>query len=343
MKNLIEELLLKLKVSQFPSSHLQVDSNLIKELLSLGYNISEIRNRINKSLSNMISDTFELEEETDSVEEEKLISQFLYLDKILYCSIGKTLRIGINESMVGNEYSYELKDYEIDAINRSISLQIERKDDKYRLWLGNINDIKWNGKKVWVYMDKKNWRFYHNIEEENLERLPHDFRSQNIELEEDLQIYKQYENTNMPMYYAERFKYNLRNSNLKFSQFTTVDVDGNPLIFVTGFFEGSVLEPTGDIYAFSENGDEGRFHYKFNRNSVYIQDMLPERISKGVGSRALEFIETIAVEYDKDKITGKLSGVDFGHKDRLLHFYKKNGYTVNLDNFTIVKPLNIEK
>ena len=57
--------------------------------------------------------------------------------------------------------------------------------------------------------------------------------------------------------------------------------------------------------------------------------MRPEETSYGLGSRAIKFMKKIALENWIKKLKGSLSLFDLStHKDRLLHFYAKNGFTI---------------
>ena len=57
--------------------------------------------------------------------------------------------------------------------------------------------------------------------------------------------------------------------------------------------------------------------------------MLPYKKSQGVGSKVLELMEATALRFKIKELSGMLSTVDFDHKERLLYFYKKNGFIVN--------------
>ena len=55
-------------------------------------------------------------------------------------------------------------------------------------------------------------------------------------------------------------------------------------------------------------------------------------INRGVGSILIERFEELCKEKGVTEIYGNLANVDIGHKDRLIHFYKKHGYTIFEEN-----------
>lgn len=55
-------------------------------------------------------------------------------------------------------------------------------------------------------------------------------------------------------------------------------------------------------------------------------------INRGVGSKLIERFEELCKEKGVTEIYGNLANVDIGHKDRLIHFYKKHGYTIFEEN-----------
>ncbi|MBQ8949872.1 MAG: GNAT family N-acetyltransferase [Eubacterium sp.] len=55
-------------------------------------------------------------------------------------------------------------------------------------------------------------------------------------------------------------------------------------------------------------------------------------INRGVGSILFKRFEELCKEKGVTEIYGNLAYVDIGHKDRLIHFYKKHGYTIFEEN-----------
>ena len=69
-------------------------------------------------------------------------------------------------------------------------------------------------------------------------------------------------------------------------------------------------------------------------NSCALGDIdIPlEYVNLGAGSKLIEKLEDICKQKGLTEIKGELSDVDIGHKDRLIHFYEKHGYTVVYEN-----------
>ena len=75
-----------------------------------------------------------------------LDNEFKFLDKLFHCSLGKELSLGITKDMIGRlEYSYILKDYSINGIYNTVTLELERKYYTFGISFYNITDIKTNG------------------------------------------------------------------------------------------------------------------------------------------------------------------------------------------------------
>lgn len=321
-------------------TNLKVDREVLKDLIELGYSLPEIEQSVSDRLSELIDHTKSEHEDTDD-NKTSLDNEYKWLDKILYCSIGQPINLGINEYMVGsNEYDYILKKYKIDGIYNSIILELERKGDDYKISFTKIQDIKWNGNKVWLYLKDKNWRFYHCADDAKLSSLKENFKSKNIELQEDIQIYMQYKDVDNLLYHVEKQKYLYRYSEMDITQKEITDKSGNKMILLNILEEESSYKKHGTIYAYSESGQQGIFHYELKKEHLYIIDMLPKKHSQGVGSKVLELMEETARRYDIKELTGILSTVDFEHKERLLYFYKKNGFIVNDSECRIRKKIN---
>ncbi len=68
-------------------------------------------------------------------------------------------------------------------------------------------------------------------------------------------------------------------------------------------------------------------------NKVLLADIDNKNcINRGVGSKLIERFEELCKEKGATEIYGNLANVDIGHKDRLIHFYKKHGYTIFEEN-----------
>ncbi|MBS6503893.1 MAG: hypothetical protein KH415_20155 [Clostridium sp.] len=50
-------------------------------------------------------------------------------------------------------------------MSNSITLELERKGDAYRISFNDIYDIKSAGPKIWIYQKNLIWRIYHSVDE----------------------------------------------------------------------------------------------------------------------------------------------------------------------------------
>lgn len=267
-----------------------------------------------------------------------LENDFKWLDKILYCSLEQEINLAINKDMIGTmEYSYILKSYKITGVSNSITLELERKGDAYRISFNDIYDIKSAGPKIWIYQKDLIWRIYHYVDEIKFSSLEENFISKNLELQEDIQIYMKYKDIDNLLYNVEYFKYSYRLSNVDISQEEMIDKLGNEIILVNILDSKNSFDKHGTITAFSKYGKEGIFDYKLNSDYIYIIDMQPNNHSQGLGSKALELMENTARKHGITKLKGRLSPVDLEHKDRLIYFYEKNGFTI--EGYKLIKNL----
>ncbi|MBZ9633050.1 GNAT family N-acetyltransferase [Clostridium sp. FP1] len=324
-------------------TNLKVDKEILKDLIKSGYSLYEIEQSVRDKFIELIDDTELEHKERDADNKKNLDNEYKRLDKILYCSIGQPIKLGINEDMVGSyEYNYILKDYRINGIYNSITLELERKGDDYKISFIEIQDIDWNGTKVWLKSKDTNWRFYHKVDVDNtkLSSLGENFKSKKIELQEDIQIYMQYKDVNNLLYHVEKQKYENRYFEMDITQKEITDKLDNKMILLNILDKESSNKRQGTIYAYSDSGRQGIFHYELREEELYIFDMLPDKKSQGVGSKVLELMEETALRYNIKELSGMLSTVDFDHKERLLYFYKKNGFIVNDSESGIRKKLN---
>ncbi|WP_343310570.1 hypothetical protein AAHT65_17205 [Bacillus atrophaeus] len=65
-----------------------------------------------------------------------------------------------------------------------------------------------------------------------------------------------------------------------------------------------------------------------DEDKIYIVDIFSNEVSRGHGTLAVNTLKKIAEEIEL-KISGWISPVDFDHHDRLIYFYKKNGFEVD--------------
>lgn len=316
---------------------ININDYLTEELTKKGYNNYQLEHLINDYLKELLEDSDEEIEEEDN----DLDDKYKWLDRKLFCNLEKEICIGINSSMVGSyEYKYILNKYTINGVYNSIRLYLKRKDDEFVIDFNHIENIDWNGNKVWIYMQEHNWRFYLNIDEEVYTALDKTFKSKYIELMEDIQVYMKYKNVDSLKYYVEKEKYKYRNTDVETSQKEVVDKRGNDIILFNIYDINSTYNKSGTIYAFSDKGVIGRFFYEIRETDLYIVDMLVDTHSQGIGSHVLSFMEEIARKYKMKEMTGMLSQFDFDHKNRLFHFYEKNEFVINSSETRIYKKLN---
>lgn len=88
----------------------------------------------------------------------------------------------------------------------------------------------------------------------------------------------------------------------------------------------------GFIYVLTTKGFNGCLNYTvLNRNdqSIHVSDISHKIYNQNIGSQLLMFLDEIAMNNNIKKITACISPIDINtHKERLLHFYMKNGYQI---------------
>lgn len=282
-------------------------------------------------------------EEEEAKKDKELISYYEDLDKYLFSTLNGNVEIGITNDLKGyDEKEYKLLDYSLSKVYKKLSLKLERNGEYFPISFNEIRDIKFTGcgdnrVKVWIYMPKDTWRFYLTYKNDIIEKCEDDFKSGKLELVKEIPEYEKLKNVDNLKYHLEQKKYN-RND---FESEKLVRVKNEKDIYLINFLdsERNVFfgGRGGDIYFVSKFGDEGKLFYSinssFNKESeeyIKIIDILPERYNLGIGTEALKYLEEIAVKHGIKRIVGELSFVDLStHEERLIHFYKKNGYTIN--------------
>ncbi|MBO5610532.1 MAG: GNAT family N-acetyltransferase [Eubacterium sp.] len=102
--------------------------------------------------------------------------------------------------------------------------------------------------------------------------------------------------------------------------------------------EISIKEQVGDMIitlrAIRFNKEVGMLRGLFESDKkVLLADISNEKcINHGVGSALIMRFEDICRENGVKEIHGNLANVDLDHKDRLIHFYKKHGYSIVEEN-----------
>lgn len=72
----------------------------------------------------------------------------------------------------------------------------------------------------------------------------------------------------------------------------------------------------------------------FDNNSALLSDIIipNNRINCGIGSKLIDEFEKKCIDRRIFEISGNLSDADLDHKERLIHFYEKHGYTIDYQN-----------
>jgi len=106
----------------------------------------------------------------------------------------------------------------------------------------------------------------------------------------------------------------------------------------------------GYIYLYVNNVKEGMYLFYqlriiFKQKGIEIRD-IPKDPSekyknKGIGSRALKIVDIMAIKLKAGYIFGGISRFDYDHIDRLVYFYKKNGFDILFDSNN--QPCGIRK
>ena len=65
----------------------------------------------------------------------------------------------------------------------------------------------------------------------------------------------------------------------------------------------------------------------------------PRHDNNGYGSKVLKSLIKVYLQLEVESIAGKLSRIDSENFDKLEHFYKKNGFAVDMDNPKVVHRL----
>lgn len=280
--------------------------------------------------------------EQNSKKDKELTKYYKFLDKYLYSTLNCIIEIGItNEQKGRDEKKYTLLDYSLSKVDKRLSLRLERNNEKTPISFNEIVDIKAQDTgdrlKVWIYMPKDTWRFYLTYSKDIVEKCKNNFNSGKLKIVPEIPYYSKFKNVDNLKYYLEKKKYDLQ---AHFESEKLVKDKRGEDLYLINFLDKQnnfSYEHTGDIYVVSEFGDEGKLFYSIkhdifdSKNEDYIEivDILPERYNIGIGTEVLKYLEEIAIKYNVKHIVGELSPVDFDHKDRLLHFYKKNGYEIN--------------
>ena len=277
---------------------------------------------------------------------------FRIVDKYLYCTLNREIQISITSDDIGYERTFTLKDYKLSFPDRQLSFTIERKEDDYRFSLDHIKKFDFSLRedtlKTWVEIKDTTWRFYLLFDKEKLNQLGENFKSGKYQAEKEVREYEQYRLTEPIKFYLGHNKYYLGNSYKGEKEIRSKINRQIYLVNSCGEEKNIFSEQSGTIYMIAEHGVIGMLHYAIHYPLNGLGDQEPyievvdipgeECINEGIRSKAMEYLEEITISKNIKKMTGSLSPRDLeDHKDRLLHFYMKNGFII--DGHRITKQL----
>lgn len=112
----------------------------------------------------------------------------------------------------------------------------------------------------------------------------------------------------------------------------------------------NLYDDTGCIYLFINKCKSTLLVYTVEKVNniikVHLNDINPigdsdEYYNKGICTKALKILDLIANDLKAKCIYGEISQVDYGHINRLAHFYQKNKYNIICDDNNL--PVKIVK
>lgn len=281
-------------------------------------------------------------------ESEKL---FKTLDKMLYCTLSREIRISLTSDEIGNEKTYTLKDYKLSLPQRSLSLVVVRKDDSYTLTLWPIKSINYevcdNKVKVWTEIEGITWRYYLYMDFNKYEKLTADFESGKYEEKDIFKEIAKFKTTDPLKFHLEHTKYFFAKGAITSEKLINTKL-GDEVYLLNAFYdeEGIFDSQHGTIYFINKKGKFGSIEYNIvwphkegTPLRLEIVDIPPNgHESQGIGSEAYKMLEEFAKSRGVKEIYGSLSERDLKeHKERTINFYEKHGFRI--DGYRINKIL----
>lgn len=105
-----------------------------------------------------------------------------------------------------------------------------------------------------------------------------------------------------------------------------IDKKGKEVHLVVTYDEESKL---GMIYIFSNINEVEKVNFIINDETLLIADIkIFKNKNRGIGTRAISMLEQIAIDKKVLKMEGQLFSTDEENREKQLHFYKKNGFTI---------------
>lgn len=324
------------------------DQELYEKLKTLSQQQAiDINNLVNNILVKHIES---LKKKQNAYDDEKT---FRLIDKYLFCTLNKEINIAITSDDVGHEKNFTLKDYKFSFPDRKLSFTLERKDDTYRFSIEYINNFDFSLRddmlKVWVETKYKTWRFYLFFDKDELSKIGETFNSGKYEAEKEVREYEEYRYSNPIKFHLGHKKFYLGDTYKGEKEICSKT--GRQVFLINSCIEEKNIfsHQSGTISFIAEQGEIGSIDYaihyppaSINENEPYVEIVdIPGKqyINEGIRSEAIKYLEEISISKNIRKLTGMLSSVDLDdHKERLLHFYTKNGFTIS--GARIIKHLN---
>lgn len=281
-----------------------------------------------------------LKNKESQVDLAELRKQYILLDKYLFSTLNRKIKIGITKDEIGRENKmYILKDYKMSLPDRSITLKLERKEDIYPITFYNIKEIGTQGTdelKTWLYMDDQTWKFYLNFNCEILQQLDDNHDSKMLILERESDEYEKYKFSNPLLYHTERYKSMFKNDFVDEKAITLKS--GEEIMFINTCYKSPLDDKEdGTIYLIGKRGKLGELFYEIvnltDQNEklkrIELVDIQHSGYNLGIGSAVLQYLDEIATKNEVSYIIGELAPEDLSdHKERLFHFYTENNYEI---------------
>lgn len=106
-----------------------------------------------------------------------------------------------------------------------------------------------------------------------------------------------------------------------------VDKKGNDVYFIVTCDKESGL---GIVDIFTDTKNLEKVIFIITEEKLYISDIqIFKNKNKGIGSKVISILERIAIDNEIYLIEGELDSEDEEHRKRQVHFYSKNGFTIN--------------
>lgn len=111
-----------------------------------------------------------------------------------------------------------------------------------------------------------------------------------------------------------------------------IDKKGNYVFLITTFCYETNFGII-NIFTNKKSEDKVTFFIDSKNNELNISDIsILNNKNRGIGSHSILTLEKIAKNMNCNKMSGFLFSVDQNNRNRQIHFYEKNGFTINFEN-----------